>query len=1490
MTPAPGFPEHTGLYDPRFEHDACGVGCVVDVRGRRSRDIVVRAMQVLGNMAHRGASGSEANVGDGAGILLQVPHDFMVTVCHAVGVHLPGPGEYGVGMLFLPTRRGDRWRVQHAFERIVGEEGLPFLGWRPVPTINAHLGQAARASEPAIAQALIGRPKGLDDDAEFERRLYVLRRRAETTIAIKGFYVTSLSHRTVVYKGMLTAEQLRDYFPDLMHPATVSALAIVHSRFSTNTFPSWDRAHPYRYVAHNGEINTLRGNVNWMHTREADLESGLLDSSLARVLPVIDPDGSDSAMLDNTLEFLVQTGRSLPHAMMMMVPEPWERHESMSAARRAFYRYHACLMEPWDGPAAIVATDGIKLCALLDRNGLRPARWYLTDDDRLILASEVGVMDIAPTRVVRKGRLRPGRMLLVDTAEGRIVSDEELKETVAGEHPYAEWIATNTVTLADLPPAPAAAEEPRPLIERQRAFGYTSEALSILLEPMAKTGKEPIGSMGTDTPLAVLSNRPRLLFEYFKQLFAQVTNPPIDAIREALVTATNIALGPERNLLEPSPESAGVLELNSPFLTNDAMARIGALRRPGLEAATLSLLWDPTTGGDGLELALDELFAEADAAIDRGVALLVLSDRGVTADRAAIPALLATAGLHHHLIRTQRRTRVGLAVETGEAREIHHFALLLGYGASAINPWLALESVADLGDDAQANYLEAANKGVVKVISKMGISTFRSYCGAQIFEAVGLGEALVSRYFEGTPTRIGGIGLPIVAEEVLRRHRAAFPTRSGGPTILPSGGEYQWRPDGEAHLFGPRTVHLLQHACRTNNYERFREYTALIDKQSEARCTLRSLFALRSPRPPVPLDEVEPISAIVARFETGAMSYGSLSAEAHEALAIAMNRLGARSNSGEGGEDPARYRPDPNGDSRASYIKQVASGRFGVTSEYLVNAREIQIKMAQGAKPGEGGQLPGHKVWPWIAKVRYSTPGVGLISPPPHHDIYSIEDLAQLIFDLKNANPRATVNVKLVSAVGVGTIAAGVAKARADAILISGYDGGTGASPLTSLKHAGVPWELGLAETHQTLLLNGLRGRVQLATDGGLKTGRDVVVAALLGAERFGFSTAPLVVLGCVVMRVCHLDTCPVGIATQNPELRRRYTGDPAHVVNYMRFVAQEVRQLLAELGFRSLDALIGRGRDVAHTVTTDHWKAAHLDLGRILEQPADRDESCGAQDHRLEDTLDHKLLLRLCEPALHRKEQVRASLPIRNTDRTVGTMLGSELTRRHGAEGLPEDTIRLHFAGSAGQSFGAFLPPGITLLLEGDANDYIGKGLSGGRIAVYPPQGSPFESQDNVVIGNTAFYGATGGEAYVSGVAGERFCVRNSGLVAVVEGVGDHGCEYMTGGRVVVLGETGRNFAAGMSGGIAWVLDPDGKLAGRCNRALVDLGGLDDPDEIAEVQGLVRRHAILTGSDLARRVLADWDTRRAHFVRVIPRDYAQAAKKEASWASRTAS
>ena len=1477
-------PKKQGLYDPRFEHDACGVGFVVNIQGQPSHSIVDQALTVLENLKHRGACGCEANSGDGAGVLTQVPHEFMVRACRMAGIQLPDRKAYAVGMVFLPRHRPTLKRIQRTFAQIVAEEGLRVLGWRQVPTVDAQLGDSARESMPLITQVFLSREgAAVEDDGDaYERTLYVIRRRAENTIRYggrvpggEGFYVASLSHRTVVYKGLLTADQLRLFFPDLAHPAYESALGLVHSRFSTNTFPTWERAHPYRFVAHNGEINTLRGNVNWMRTREAMMSSALFGDDLQKLMPILAADGSDSAMFDNALELLVLAGRSLPHAVMMMVPEPFEHHENMSPEKRAFYRYHSCLMEPWDGPASVVFTDGHLVGASLDRNGLRPSRFYVTAD-RVILGSEVGALDVPPDQVLQKGRLQPGRMLLIDTRAGRIVADDELKQSIATERPYGEWLEQNFVRLADLPPIePARAPEPTELVERQQAFGYSSEELRLILRPMAETGVEPVGSMGTDTPLAVLSNRPKLLYDYFKQLFAQVTNPPLDAIREAIVTATELAIGPEGNLLAADPVACRQLELGGPILSDETLDRLRRLNLPGLRAETLPILWDPTTGGEGLDEALEELFALADDAIADGATILILSDRGVGRTTAPIPALLATAGLHHHLIRNGSRTRVGLVLESGEPRQVHHFALLISYGVAAINPYLALESLEDLDLE---RYQKAAVKGVLKVISKMGISTFRSYCGAQIFEAIGLRTDLVEKYFTGTPTRIEGIGLDVIAEEVRQRHAEAFPARRVGPARLEGGGEYQWRADGEAHLFAPVTVHKLQRACWTNNYELFKEYSHLVDEQARERVTLRSMLELASSRRPIPLGDVEPVTAIMKRFKTGAMSYGSISREAHEALAIAMNRIGGKSNTGEGGEDPARYVPDANGDSRNSAIKQVASGRFGVTSHYLVNASEIQIKMAQGAKPGEGGQLPGHKVYPWVAEVRFSTPGVGLISPPPHHDIYSIEDLAQLIYDLKNANPRARISVKLVASMGVGTIACGVAKAHADVVLISGYDGGTGAAALTSIKNAGVPWELGLAETHQSLMLNGLRSRIAVETDGQLKTGRDVAVACLLGAEEFGFATAPLVVLGCVMMRVCHLNTCPVGVATQDPVLRSRFQGDPSHIVTFMRFVAQEMREFMAHLGFRTVDEMVGRSDCLVPKRATGHWKARGLDLSAIVHQveakPGTSRCKTVEQDHELEQSLDHTLLMDLCRPALERKALVRVMLPIKNTHRTVGTIVGSEVTRRHGAQGLPEDTIQIHFSGSAGQSFGAFVPPGMTLALEGDANDYLGKGLCGGKIVVYPPRESTFEPEDNIVIGNVAFYGATRGEAYIRGMAGERFCVRNSGVHAVVEAVGDHGCEYMTGGRVVVLGPTGRNFAAGMSGGVAYVLDTDGRFAQRCNREMVDVDGLDDPAEIEVVQSMIRQHALLTGSDLARRLLADWPDTQSRFRRIMPRDY----------------
>ncbi|MDZ4338772.1 MAG: glutamate synthase large subunit, partial [candidate division NC10 bacterium] len=1268
-----------------------------------------------------------------------------------------------------------------------------------------------------------------------------------------------------------------------------AALMLVHSRFSTNTFPSWARAHPYRYLIHNGEINTLRGNVNWMHARQSMFVSDLFGDDVPKLLPIIQPDGSDSAMFDNCLEFLVLAGRSLPHAVMMMIPEPWSKHESMSDEKKAFYEYHSCLMEPWDGPASIAFTDGARVGAVLDRNGLRPSRYYVTKDDLVIMASEVGVLDVAPERVLHKGRLQPGRMLLVDTEEGRIVGDEELKCRIATEHPYRLWLDTHLVSLEDLPAAPPVRDPAHEtVLLRQHAFGYTFEELRVIVGPMAKEGVEPVGSMGTDTPLAVLSHRPQLLYNYFKQLFAQVTNPPIDCIREEIITGWETMVGAERNLLVPEPESCRQVKLTTPILTDDELEKLRHIDLPGYKAVTLPMLFTASEGGPGLERAMDTLCRQASRAIAEGASILILSDRGVDRRRAPIPALLAVAGLHHHLIREGTRTKVGLVLESGEPREVHHFAALIGYGASAINPYLAYETLGDMihqglltditVDRAMKNYIKAAVKGVVKVMSKMGISTIQSYQGAQIFEAVGLDHTVIDTYFTWTPSRLGGVRIDVIAREAQIRHDRAFPERRVNGRALDVGGQYQYRQDGEHHIWNPDTVHKLQVACRTNDYQAYTEYADLVNTQSQQLATLRGLLELKLAPEPIPLDEVEPVESICRRFKSGAMSYGSISQETHESLAIAMNRIGGKSNSGEGGEDAARYIPDSNGDSRSSAIKQVASGRFGVTSEYLNNAKELQIKMAQGAKPGEGGQLPGRKVYPWIAKVRFSTPGVGLISPPPHHDIYSIEDLAELIHDLKNANHHARINVKLVAEVGVGTIAAGVAKGHADVVLISGYDGGTGASPQSSIKHAGLPWELGLAETHQTLVLNNLRSRIVVETDGHMKSGRDVVIAALLGAEEYGFATAPLIVLGCVMMRVCHLDTCPVGIATQNPKLRYKFAGDPQHVVNFMRFVAQEMREWMARLGFRTVNEMIGRVDKLEPRKAIDHWKAKGLDVSNILyvpDVPPDVGRYCQIpQDHGLEKALDNRVLLELCAPALERGEPVRATLPIRNANRVVGTILGSALTRRYGGAGLPEDTIRLHFKGSAGQSFGAFIPRGITLILAGDSNDYIGKGLSGGKIIVYPPEGSTFVPEENIIIGNVAFYGATGGEAYIRGMAGERFCVRNSGVHAVIEAIGDHGCEYMTGGRVVVLGPTGRNFAAGMSGGIAYVLDATGDFDRRCNQEMVFLERLEDTQEIKEVETMIGRHAEYTNSERARAILASWEAMVPKFVKVMPKDY----------------
>ncbi|MDA8429656.1 MAG: glutamate synthase large subunit [Geobacteraceae bacterium] len=1488
-----GPPKKQGLYDPQFEHDACGVGFVVNMKGKKSHEIVRQALTVLVNLDHRGACGCEPNTGDGAGILMQMPDSFLRKVCPPLGIDLPEPFHYGVAMVFTSPDSPQRNSARHILEKILREEQVEILGWRDVPTDNSTLGNTAKAGEPRVRQLFLKRGPECADEQAFNRKLYIINQRATNEIQRSGvdkhWYVSSISSRTIIYKGMLMPVQVDQYYPDLRDPDMVSALALVHSRFSTNTFPSWDRAHPYHYLAHNGEINTLRGNVNWMHARQSLFESELFGDAIKKALPIINTNGSDSAMFDNCLELLVMAGRSLPHAVMMMVPEPWESHETMSADKKAFYEYHSCLMEPWDGPAAIAFTDGRSIGAVLDRNGLRPSRYYVTTDDLVIMASEAGVLPIEPERILHKGRLQPGHMFLVDTEQGRIVPDEEIKRELANAQPYGQWLAENHILLEDLPDAPHAQEpDHSSVLERQQAFGYTFEDQRVVLGPMARDGVQPLGSMGTDTPLAVLSDQSQLLYNYFKQLFAQVTNPPIDPIREELITSTTTLIGSEANLLQPDAGSARMIKLDHPLLCNEQFDKLRQISLPGFKAAGLSLLFPATNGTDGLEKALDALFAAADKAVEEGNTILILSDRGLDRTHAAIPALLAVAGLHHHLIRSATRTRVSLILESGEPREVHHFAVLLGYGANAINPYLAFESLDDMiqlgmlpdidHKSAVKNFLKASIKGVVKTMAKMGISTVQSYRGAQIFEAVGLHHSVIDKYFTWTPSRIEGTDLKGIASELLARHKRAYPEYVPAEPALEAGGVYQWRKDGEEHQYNPLTITSLQKAVRTNDYNEFKTFSSLIDEQSTRHYTLRGLLEFRTTVVPVPIEEVEPIEEIMKRFKTGAMSYGSISQEAHEALAIAMNRIGGRSNTGEGGEDPERFTwTNEQGDSKNSAIKQVASGRFGVTSDYLTNAGEIQIKMAQGAKPGEGGELPGTKVFPWIAKTRHTTPGVGLVSPPPHHDIYSIEDLAELIHDLKNANRRARISVKLVSEVGVGTIAAGVAKAHADVVLISGYDGGTGASPISSIKHAGLPWELGLAETHQTLVLNNLRSRITVEADGQLKTGRDVAIAALLGAEEFGFATAPLVTLGCVMMRVCHSNTCPTGVATQDPALRKNFTGKPEYVVNFMRYVAQELREIMAQLGFRTLNEMVGRVDILEPKKAIEHWKAQGLDLSSILHQPQvglEVGRYCSeAQDHGLEKSIDITTLLDLCQPAIERGEKVSAELAITNVDRVAGTILGNEITRSHGAKGLPDGTVNLRFNGSAGQSFGAFVPRGVTLQLAGDANDYLGKGLSGGIIAVYPPQGSTFKAEENIIAGNVAFYGATSGEAYIRGMAGERFCVRNSGVEAVVEAVGDHGCEYMTGGTVVVLGLTGRNFAAGMSGGVAYILDEAGDFASRCNMQMVGLEGLGPKDAVT-LRGMIDQHAHYTGSERAGAILADWDGFLPKFVKVMPKDY----------------
>jgi glutamate synthase (NADPH/NADH) large chain len=1484
----PPFPSE-GLYDGQHEHDACGVAFVATLTGEPSHDIVAKALTALRNLEHRGASGAEPDSGDGAGILIQVPDAYYRKVCD---FELPVQRGYATGIAFLPQDPDDAAKAVARIEELAADENLTVLGWRDMPTDDSMLGATARSVMPVFRQLFVAAKAGRVLGLGLERMAFRLRKRAEKETET---YFPSLSGRTITYKGMLTTDQLDKFFPELTDPDLASAIGVVHSRFSTNTFPSWPLAHPYRYIAHNGEINTVQGNRNWMRAREALLASDLIPGDLEQLYPICTPEASDSATFDEVLELLHLGGRSLPHAMLMMIPEAWENATTMDPMRRAFYEFHSTLMEPWDGPASVVFSDGNQVGAVLDRNGLRPSRYWVTEDGLVVLASEAGVLDIDPATVTQKGRLEPGRIFLVDVDAHRIVTDAEVKSQLAEAHPYDEWLHAGLIRFEDLHEREHVVHSHASVTRRQQVFGYTEEELRIILGPMARTGAEPIGSMGTDTPIAALSDRPRLLFDYFAQLFAQVTNPPLDAIREELVTSLSSSLGPEANLLNPGPASCRQVVLPFPVITNDELAKLRHINldgdMPGLATTVLRGVYDVEGGGTALRERLDEICAEASAAIADGARIVVLSDRHSNADKAPIPSLLLTSAVHHHLVREKTRTQVGLVVEAGDVREVHHVALLMGYGAAAINPYLALESVEDLcrqgtylpgiePEQAVRNVVKSLGKGVLKVMSKMGVSTVASYTGAQIFEATGLAPDLVDTYFTGTSSKLGGVGLDVIAEEVRRRHLRAYPADG----ILPAhrkleiGGEYQWRREGEPHLFDPETVFRLQHSTRTGRYDVFKQYTQRVNEQSERLMTLRGLFGFKSGRQPIPVEEVEPVSAIVRRFSTGAMSYGSISAEAHQTLAIAMNQLGGKSNTGEGGEDSDRLH-DP---SRRSSIKQVASGRFGVTAEYLTNSDDIQIKMAQGAKPGEGGQLPGQKVYPWVAKTRHSTPGVGLISPPPHHDIYSIEDLAQLIHDLKNANPSARIHVKLVSEVGVGTIAAGVSKAHADVVLISGHDGGTGAAPLTSLKHAGGPWELGLAETQQTLLLNGLRDRIVVQTDGQLKTGRDVIIAALLGAEEFGFATAPLVVSGCIMMRVCHLDTCPVGVATQNPVLRERFAGKPEFVVNYFEFIAEEVREYLAELGFRSLDEAIGHADVLDIQRAVDHWKADGLDLTPILHVPslpegAARHQTL-LQDHGLDKALDNELI-RICSPALESGEPVRAQLPIRNVNRTVGTMLGHEITKRYRAAGLPDGTIDLTFTGSAGNSFAAFVPSGVTLRLEGDANDYVGKGLSGGRVVIRPDRHARFDAADQIIAGNVIAYGATSGELFISGGVGQRFCVRNSGATAVVESVGDHACEYMTGGRVVVLGAVGRNFAAGMSGGVAHVLDLDPTLV---NPELVDLHSLTEAESDL-LQDLVRRHHEETGSERAAKLLADWPAAAARFTTVMPRDYARVLAAKAA-------
>ena len=1492
----PGLPAAQGLYDPRHEHDACGVGFVANIEGKPSHDIIRKGIQILINLTHRGACGCDPDTGDGAGILMQIPHAFFEREALRLGFHLPGPGEYGVGMIFLPVEPHERILCEGILERIVQEEGLAFLGWRDIPTDATKIGRLARGSQPYIEQIFVGPAPGMDADA-LERKLYVVRKRAardvaESDLKEKGyFYIPSLSCRTIVYKGLLLAPQIEDFYQELREPDVASALCLVHQRFSTNTFPTWPLAHPYRYICHNGEINTLRGNANWMYARQSALASPLFGDDMQKLMPIIIPGGSDSAMLDNAVELLTLAGRSLPHVMAMLIPEAWDNDPTMPEDIKAFYEYHASLMEPWDGPAAVAFTDGRVIGAKLDRNGLRPGRYLVTTGGLVIMASEAGVLPIKPEEVRMKGRLEPGRMLLVDTVEKRLISDEEIKKQLAARQPYAQWLKENQITLDHLPtPVHVQPTNHETLVVRQRAYGYTDEDLKTIITPMGTQGLEPVGSMGTDTPLACLSDKPQLLFNYFKQLFAQVTNPAIDPIREELVMSLCSYIGCEGNILDEAPRNSHTLKLRHPVITNRRLEKLRRVSHGDLLAMTLPMLYRVDGGAVELERAIDGLCRRASLAIRSGYTLLILSDRGLDDQYAPVPSLLALSSVHNHLVREETRNKVALIVESGEPREVMHFALLLGYGASAVNPYLAIETLEDLfqqgefppaydWDKVLKNYLKSVDKGLLKTFSKMGISTLQSYQGAQIFEAVGLNRSLVEKYFTGTSSRIEGVDLHVIAREAQMRHQFAMQPPSESGTELRVGGQYQYRVRGEKHLINPTTVAKLQHAVRQEKPETFSEFTSIVDQQNRDLLMLRGMLDFKPAGPAVPLEEVEPGSQIVKRFATGAMSFGSISKEAHETLAIAMNRIGGKSNTGEGGEDEARFVPDANGDVRRSAIKQVASARFGVTTEYLVNADDLQIKIAQGAKPGEGGQLPGHKVDDVIARIRHSIPGVQLISPPPHHDIYSIEDLKQLIYDLKMVNPKSRVSVKLVAEAGVGTVAAGVAKAHADVILISGYDGGTGASPISSIRHAGIPWELGLAETQQVLVMNDLRSRVILQVDGKIQTGRDVAIAALLGAEEFGFATTPLITMGCIMMRKCHLNTCPVGVATQDPELRKKFAGKPEHVINFFFFLAEEVRKIMAQLGFRKLDDMVGRVDCLVQRKDMDHWKAKDINLSQILYRPplpghvARRKKI--EQDHGIERSVDVSLI-GYCKEALEEQTSVNLSLPIANVNRSVGTMLSGEIARRYGGKGLPEDTIRILFKGSAGQSFGAFLAPGVTLELEGEANDYMGKGLSGGRVIVYPPRKSEFVPEENILVGNVCLYGATSGEVFLNGMAGERFAVRASGVTAVVEGVGDHGCEYMTKGLVVVLGKTGRNFAAGMTGGIAFVLDPTGSefASIKCNCRSVDLESVTDPKDIETLFSLISRHSEYTGSPQARWVLENWDSTIGHFVKVFPHEF----------------